>query len=156
MLFFVMVCVSLMLVSCQSGTVMTEETAPIARDSGALAYQLSSQMWCTNDQACSMLLHLVDGQDPHENFDQRLVALDVKGMADASWDIQADQPVTKGTLAFMLCRALEIKGGVMMHLIPSRRYAYKEAVFQNLMLRGSENEPLTGPEAVGIFGRAAR
>ncbi len=56
----------------------------------------------------------------------------------------------------MVCRALSIKGGLMMNLIPSRRYAYREAVYQGLMRSGSESEPLTGPEAVGILSRAGR
>ena len=43
-----------------------------------------------------------------------------------------------------------------MHLLPGRRYAYREAVNLGLIAQGSEYEPLTGPEAVGIMGRAAR
>jgi len=62
----------------------------------------------------------------------------------------------KGTLAYMVCKALDLQGGVMMHLVPVRRYAYREAVVQNLMFRGSEWEPLTGPEVVAILGRAER
>ena len=126
------------------------------RDSAQLAYELSQKTWCSNNDAFSMVILLMDGEDKYHNFDERIVALDVKGIANAAWDIDADKPVTKGTLAYMLCRAMDIKGGLMMRLFDSRRYSYREAVSQGLMLKGSESEPLTGPEVVGIMGRAAR
>ena len=128
----------------------------VSRDSGELAYELAGKTWCTNDEACSMVLLMLDGEDRNEDFEHRLAALDFKGLVDAAWNIQPDEPATKGTVAFMLCRALDIKGGLMMHLLPCRRYAYRTAVYHGLMDRGSENEPLTGPEFVGIVGRATR
>jgi hypothetical protein len=149
-------------VSCQSSrpaeVVLGENDLPPAagRDSAQLAYDLSQKTWCSNDDACSMILLLLNGEDPYRNFDERIVALDEKGIADIGWDIEADKPVTKGTLAYMLCRAVDIRGGVMMHLLNIRRYSYRQAVAEGLMVRGSEFEPLTGPEVVGIMGRAAR
>jgi len=148
--------------SCQSVVDLAKEPAgagPLAavgRDSAETAYELSGQTWCSNDLACSMVLLLAQGEDRYVNFEQRLAGLEVKGLARADWRLQAEEPVTKGTLAYMLCRTLDIKGGVLMHLLPSRRYAYREAIYYELMERGSEYEPLTGPEAVGVLGRAAR
>jgi len=148
--------------SCQSGYVADSRKLPrgnpdgMTHDSAELAYQLSQTTWCSNNEACSMVLFFVEGDDNYQSFDQRLVALDVKGMVDASWDLEADQPVAKGTLAYMLYHALDMKGGLMMYLFPSRRYAYREAVNSGFMTMGSEYEPLTGPEVVGIMGRAAR
>jgi hypothetical protein len=132
------------------------ELAAESVNSAELAYTLSSQKWCSNDQGCSMVLLLVDGEDRYTNFDQRLAALESKGLADASWNLKEAEPVSKGTLAYMLCHGLDIKGGVLMQLIGGRRYAYREAVFCGLMMRGSETEPLTGPEVVGIMGRSSR
>ncbi|MBN1845865.1 MAG: hypothetical protein JW810_09295 [Sedimentisphaerales bacterium] len=126
------------------------------RDSATLAYQLAEQTWCTNDDACSMILMMVEGQDTHESFGDRISALETKGLAKTSWNLQAQQACTKGTLAYMLYRIVDLPGGVMMHVLPGRRYAYREAVYHGLMERGSEYEPLTGPEAIGIMGRAAR
>lgn len=103
-----------------------------------------------------MVLLMIDGEDRYQSFMDRLIALDAKGVTRSSWEIEADEPVTKGTLAYMLCRTLRLKGGVMLQLIPSRRYAYREALNYGLMAKGSEWEPLTGPEVVGIIGRAAR
>ena len=125
-------------------------------DSAQMAYELTQQQWCSNDQACSLVLEMFSGKDEYNNFNVRLVALDRLALADTGWDITADEPVNKGTLAFMLCRGMNIEGGLLMRVFPSRRYAYREAVYHGLMQRGSEWEPLTGPEVVGIIGRAAR
>jgi len=152
---------AVVLASCQASQPLpTAVPAPAAqtadaRDSAALAYELAAKRWCTNDDACSLVLCLLDGQDAHGGFDQRLAGLQARGLAPAGWRLQADQPVTNGTLAYMLCRALNIKGGIMMHLLPGPRYAYREAEYHGLMPKGSAWEPLTGPEVVGIMGRAA-
>ena len=129
-------------------------SAPLA-DSAELAWQIYLSPYCSNDQASSMILLMNEGRDPWKNFDQRLVALDIKNLADAAWPIQADQPVSKGTLAFMLTGTVNLNHTLMMKLIPSRRYAYKESLYAGLMVPGSDYEPLTGPEAVSIFSRAA-
>jgi len=146
---------------CQSPSTRTDQrdqsdSFTPATDSAQLAYELALQPWCSNNQAMSMVLFLVDGQDNHNHFDQRVLTLDTRQLAQADWQLQAQEPVTKGTLAFMLCRALNIEGGLLMHLVPSRRYAYREAVYHRLMAAGSSYEPVTGPEAVGVFSRAAR
>ncbi|GEM_PF-1240074 len=157
------VIVGVLVCSCQTNMDVERKIEPgsgalasESRNSASLAYRLSSQTWCSNDEACSMVLLLIDGEDRYQSFVDRRIALDAKGVANASWDIEADEPVTKGTLAYMLCRALGLKGGVMLRLISSRRYAYREALHYGLMAKGSAREPLTGPEAVGIIGRAAR
>lgn len=124
-------------------------------DSAALAWALSQKTWCTNNEAASLVLSLVDGKDEYGTFESRMEALQAKGLAQESWRLVGDEPVTKGTMGFMLCKALGLKGGVMMQVLPARRYAYREALAQGLMVRGSEFEPLTGPEAVGILQRAA-
>lgn len=153
------------LCSCQSSSKLPEEAlaAPAAesadktgRDSAELAYALVNKTWCSNDEAASLILLLVHGQDTYDNFAQRRDALVSEGFMSAAWKLEAEEPVTKGTLAYMLCRALDIKGGLLLHLAPCRRYAYREAVYQDLMVRGGDNEPLTGPEVVGIMSRAGQ
>lgn len=143
--------------ACQSERAAAPATGE-KRDvnSAELAYSLSNQTWCSNDEACSMMLQMVDGADAYTNFEQRYEALAGKGLACSGWNLKGTDRVTKGTLAYMVCKALDLRGGVMMHLLPVRRYAYREAVVQKLMFRGSECEPLTGPEVVAILGRAER
>ena len=154
---FVLVLIGILACSCQSDRATNSNTASLSnQDSASLAYELASERWCTNDQACAMVLLLVDDQDNSKSFDARLAALQSKGFVEPGWSLVAGDPVSKGTLGYMLYRALDLDGGVMIQLLPLRRYGYREVVHAGLMLRGSEYEPLTGPEVVGIMGRAAR
>ena len=50
----------------------------LSRDSAELAYKLSAQTWCSNYDACSMMLLMIDGEDRCEKFEQRMIMLDVK------------------------------------------------------------------------------
>ena len=148
--------------SCQSSIDLTRTTLPDDQqpdpviDSAALTFELSQKTWCSNDEGFSMMLLLAAGEDRCLNFNERLIELSVKGLADASWRLEASDPITKGTLAYMVCRVANLKTGVMMNLFPSRRYAYREAVYYGLITPGSVNEPLTAPEVVGNMGRVAR
>jgi len=150
------------LASCAGPTTVSAPSIPEPNAAGpsgnaaGLAYELAQKTWCTNDQACSLVLLFTQGHDRCTDFDARIEQLRARGLVQEHWNLQADQSVTKGTLAYMVCRALNIRGGLFMHLLPGRRYAYREAVYQKLMQRGSENEPLTGPEVVGVLGRAGR
>ena len=125
-------------------------------DSAELAYELAHKQWCTNDDMCSLIIYLIGGQVRNETFEQKMELLQSKALVPSHCILTPDEPATKGTFAYMLCRATNTKGGLFMHLVGGRRYAYREAVFQNFMMAGSEYELLTGPEAVGIIGRVSR
>ncbi|MBN2375486.1 MAG: hypothetical protein JXD22_03740 [Sedimentisphaerales bacterium] len=134
-----------------------DEKAGVAEDGSAeLAFKLAFKEWGTNAEACSMMLYLVEGEDRGETFEQKQQLLQSKGILPGNLELSADEPVRKGTLALMLCRALDIKGGLFMHLVGGSRYAYREAVYLEFMQGGSEREYLTGPEVVDIMGRVAR
>lgn len=153
---------ALWLTGCQANPPAESEAAAVSltkagpMNAAELAYRLSGKTWCTNDEACSMMLHFIDGEDPFAAFEERTDDLRQRGVMPEGWRLNADEPVTKGTLAYMLFQAMEQPGGLMMRLLPGRRYAYREAVDMNLMAKGSEDEPLTGPEVVGVMGRASR
>jgi len=147
----------LTLASCQSPPVQLPAPQTDSNpDSAALGYQIAQQTWCSNDQACSMMLHLIYGRDPYSDFASRYEALAFLNVARGRWKLQAEKPVTKGALSYMLCRALDYRGGVMFHLLPIRRYAYRELLDKQMISPGADFEPLTGPEAIGIFSRAAQ
>ena len=154
--------VAMAAVSCQSSVDFGRTTLPVEQqpdppiNSAGLAYELSQKTWCSNDEAFSMMLLMVVEEDRCLDFNERHIELTVKGLADGSWNLSPSDPVTKGTLAFMVIRAINLKTGVMMYVLPSRRYAYREALHYELMTPGSVNEPLTAPEVIGILGRAAR
>src|SRR5579864_7067801 len=66
--------------------------------------------------ACRALLSLL--KDEHTDADFAAVSGDLsgRGIVSADWNLQEKSLLTKGTLAYMLCQALEIKGGLTMRL----------------------------------------
>jgi len=76
-------------------------------------------------------------------------------IARSGWPATADAPLTKGRLAYMVCQALGIKGGVTMRLFgPSQRYCLAECQYLELMTGGAEYEHVTGGELVSVIDRA--
>ena len=61
----------------------------------------------------------------------------------------------RGRLSAILCRAMGIKGGVMMQLTDgSPRYANKELVYLGVVPEGSEQMVLDGLDYLGVISRA--
>ena len=77
------------------------------------------------------------------------------GLIDPAWDLADAAPVTKGTVAYMLCRALNIKGGVTIAIFGlSRRYAFRELIFLKIMKGGADSEFVTGRELLDVLTNA--
>ena len=109
----------------------------------------------SNDEAFHALLLFTDGQDPAADYAGRVELLRSRGMLPAGFDAPADAAVQRGTLAVALARALNIKGGLTMRLFgPSPRYAVRELQYMGIIPPSSPNQAFTGPEFLGIIGRA--
>ncbi len=71
-------------------------------------------------------------------------------------DFSPMEPLRKGLFAYMLYRALDVKGGITLSLFGvSERYALKELVYQGILSSGNVNDILTGDELVTTTMRAA-
>lgn len=78
-----------------------------------------------------------------------------RGVARASWGDDLAAPVAKGRLAYMVCQALGIKGGLTMRLFgPSERYCLFECQHLELMAGGAVYQHCTGGELVSVIDRA--
>jgi hypothetical protein len=76
-------------------------------------------------------------------------------VARASWGSDPKAALSKGKLAYMVCQALGIKGGVTMRLFgPSERYCLFECLHLDLMVGGATYQSCTGGELVGVVNRA--
>jgi len=68
---------------------------------------------------------------------------------------EADQPVraaTRGFACLLFARALDERGGVMRHLLPSsEHYAYRHLEFLGLIPAGGSGRPVTGLELVSLL-----
>jgi len=107
-----------------------------------------------NDALRGMLL-LLDGQDKASTFRQRVEDLSAKGILPGSWSCDAARPITRGKLAYMVCRACKIRGGVVMHLTgPSQRYCLRELQYLQMISGGTAAGHVSGMEFVAVLSRA--
>jgi hypothetical protein len=132
-----------------------EAKLPANEGSPGFLDRLASQTTvCENDALRGMLL-LLDGEDKAGTFQQRVEDLTERGILAGSWRCDAARPVTRGKLAYMVCQACKIRGGVIMHLTgPSQRYCLRELQHLQMMSGGTAAGHVTGMEFVAILSRA--
>jgi hypothetical protein len=109
----------------------------------------------SNDEAFHALLLFANGEDSAADYPARVQQLKERKMLPADFKGAAQEPARHGTIAVVVVQALSIKGGVTMHLFgPSPRYAQRELMYAGLYPPSSPQQPFTGPEFLGIIGRA--
>jgi len=149
-------CLGLM-IGCEGGSGRIEgaELAlPMDENSPSYLDRVSSMEAVPENDALRGLLMLIDGKDDCENFRQRVEKLRARRIIPPSWNCQADRPITKGRLAYMLYQACGIRGGATLTLAgPSRRYCLKELQYQGFMSSGMTNTEVTGLEFVAALTR---
>ena len=107
----------------------------------------------TAADACGLVLEFAGGTPA--GFDAVRKDLEGRGILEADWALQEAAPLTKGQLAYMLCKALGIRGGLIMSVFGlSRRYAFRECVHLNLMAAGNSSDPVSGRELIDALSRA--
>ena len=118
-------------------------------------YELTNKRYCSTDDAYRGVLLFIDGKDTSKDFQERAARVQMHGIVKKSWKHNAKAPITKGKVAYMFARALEIRGGVVYNITDaSPRYALRELIYHDIIISGSENQKLSGAEYVGILGRA--
>jgi len=126
-------------------------------DDGSPGYldRISSQPEVSENDALRGMLMLLDGDDKAKTFQARVEALGGRGIVSRTWRHDADRALTKGRLAYMVCRACEIRGGVIMLLTgPSQRYCLRELQYMDMMSPGTPAATVTGMEFVAVISRA--
>jgi hypothetical protein len=117
-------------------------------------HTLATRSMTSNDEAFHGLLLYVDNKDESKDFVGRMQTLKSRKMIPANFNEPGNQAVSRGTLAVAMCRILEIKGGLMMHLTQSYpRYAVRELQFLDLYPVSSSNQTFSGSEFLGVIGR---
>ena|SRR5437660_8488718 len=117
-------------------------------------HTVASRKLATNDEAFHGLLLYLDNQDPAGSYAERVALLKKRKMLPAFFNGGPNDAVTRGTLSVPIVRALQIKGGVVMHLTgPNPRYATRELQYLGLYPTSSPNQIFSGTEFVGIIGK---
>jgi hypothetical protein len=141
---------------CGSGGIRgAGATLPADEDSSAFADRLSSQEVVTQNDAMRGVVMLLDGEDRYTTFQQRAHGLRDRGVVDASWDLDADAPVTRGQYAYMIHQAAGLPDCVMTALLgPSQRYCLRELQYRGVMVSGAPYAVINGLEYVSVLRRA--
>lgn len=117
-------------------------------------HDLPGRSAVSNNEGFHGIILFFDGEDATRSYDARLQLLKDKGWLGESFDEPANMAMQRGTLSAALCKAMDIKGGVMMRLTHgSPRYAYKELVFLGIMPDGSDQMVVDGLDYVGVVSR---
>ena len=110
---------------------------------------------CTYGDAVRSVAGLAAGEHVEGEHAAVLAGLVEKDIVPKDWKLAEESKLTKGTLAFLLCRTLAIKGGLTMRLTgTSRRYALRECAFLGIMTAGSTDEYVSGRELIDTMQRA--
>ena len=118
-------------------------------------FDLSKKKYCSTDDAYRGMLFLIDGNDTSNDFEERTARLAMHGVVKKNWRHSSNEVITKGKVAYMLARALGVRGGVMYNVTnASQRYSLRELIFNGIIKDGTESSKLSGAEYVGILGRA--
>lgn len=120
---------------------------------------LQCQPMVTTAEAYRAMLILADGEDRHASFDGRRAELQERGIVRPAWGLVRDQGIDRGSVAYMVCKILQIRGGVNFAVlgqsgIGDRRYAVRELVYMGLMPPGAPYRYLTGGELVDLLAKA--
>jgi hypothetical protein len=140
---------------CGGGAVLSgQATLPAGESSSAFLDRVSSSPTVSENNAFRGVLMLLDGTDSNETFAQRVEALEARGIVRPCWNFDADRPVTKGRLAYMIYKAANVPGGVTLTLFgPSEWYCLKELQYQGFMTPGAVYADVTGMQYVGVLNR---
>lgn len=142
---------------------MPKASAPVdpgTLDDMAFVHEyLASQATVSTDEAYRAMLILADGHDASKTFDERRARLEQEGIARAAWNLRADQCIDKGSVAYMVCRILKIRGGVNSLVFGSwgpgdRRYALRELVYRKMMADAPAYRYIAGAELAALLRKA--
>ncbi len=122
---------------------------------------LQAQPMVTVAEAYRAMLLLADGQEEYTDFESRRAALEARGIIRRAWDLQREACIDRGSVAYMVCRILQIRGGVNARILGrlgmgDRRYAARELVYLDMMPAGASYRYLTGGELVDLLAEADR
>ena len=106
---------------------------------------------------CRAIYCFVGGDENEKNIDTILADLLERKCIKKNYQGKAERKLTRGQFAYMLCRALDIRGGLTMMVIgTTERYALRECIFRELMPDVNQGKYVTGLELLGVLSRAEK
>lgn len=116
--------------------------------------QLMKKSAVTIGDICMIWHGLEFEPDPHITADKACAKLVEKGIVPEGWKSQLDVVASLGDVCVVICKSLDIKGGVTMRVIgTTSRYAYKECVRLRLVKAGGPHSRVPGRDLLSISSR---
>ncbi|MCK5491841.1 MAG: hypothetical protein KAJ14_01880 [Candidatus Omnitrophica bacterium] len=97
-------------------------------------------------------------ESKYTDTDSQIEFLKTNKIIDESLPInfKLDKPLQKGLTAYLFCRALDLRGGILARIIGlNERRAIKELGFQGIISEGNVSDYISGKELIIILTRAA-
>ena len=144
-----------MVAGCGTGSIENPQATLPEESSAGFLDRVSSKPCATQNDAARGILMLVQEADQAQTFAQRVETLRQRDLAAEHWAMEADAPVTRGQLAYMVYQACDLTGGVTLTLTgPSQRYCLRELQYRGIIDRGAWFLPVSGMELVAVLNRA--
>lgn len=144
----------LTLAGCQA-TGRAPQLGDVPRESTAeLMLFVSNEPYVTAEPAYRVVYALQHGEAFTGDFDALRAALVSDGIIASSWPHAPDQYVNRGTIAYMVCKACEIRTGLNWVLTGLGRYAWRELQYRGIAGPGGELGLMRGGELTGLILRA--
>jgi len=142
-----------LLSGCSYAVIGADQPGPTAEDSPAFLDRVADRSTVSENDALYGLLTLLDGSDTSANFGRRWqTAADRKLVNSKCWDADADRPLTRGKLAYMMYQACNMTGGLTCTIFgPSQRYCLRELQYRHMLPDGLPSTPVTGSEYVAAL-----
>lgn len=150
-------CVGLVGLAAGASLGALQEGAPSQRREARTEYvrRLFEQDRATFEDACRMALSLASGRHEGGDFESLRRGLLERGLMDPAWTLGPSDSVTKGTVAYLLCRTLDLRGGLTIRIFGlTRRYAFRECVYLGIFSGGTPDEYVSGRELIDVIANA--
>ena len=137
------------------------ERDPAVLDDVSFLHYLATVPVVSVDEGLRAVLMLAGTGKDAATYEQRYEALLERGAIKRSWDLNADQILGKGTLAYLLRTVCELPRSVDEILasrtgLGERRYALKTCIDERLIPYGLAHEPVAGGELLSALANAER
>ncbi len=117
-------------------------------------HRLGERPMTSHDDAFHGLLLYLDGNDASPDYAARVATLKSRKLLPEGFDRPAEEAIQRGTLAMVIARVVDLKGGVMYTLLgPTPRYAVRELQNEGLYPPSTPHQTFSGSEYVGIIGK---
>jgi hypothetical protein len=110
-----------------------------------------------NSDLAKVMVIFIGVEDKYPDFTSQVAFLNENGLLPRGTDFKESTPLEKGLTAYIFCKALGIKGGIMPRILGlSQRYAVKELVYAGIMSYGNIHELVSGKELIIALTQAAK